>query len=96
MLRYAEGGIGLKDTDVLHRYFKNGVLMTMPSKQSAKLLVMAEIVNRFDEAKVYTEREINELLKPVYADFALIRRYLIDFKLLSRSKDGKEYWVTKQ
>lgn len=86
----------MKGTDAIQRHFKNGVLITMPSKQSGKLLVMEEIVNRFEESKVYTEREINELLKPVYADFALIRRYLIDFKLLSRSKDGKEYWVTKQ
>ena len=76
------------------RFFENGVLKTIPSKHTAKLQVMEAIAAQFDKEKVYSEKEINELLKPIYPDFAIIRRYLIDYKLLNRSKDGKEYWVT--
>ena len=35
-----------------------------------------------------SEWELNELLKPMYEDFVELRRYLVDYKLLNRSRDG--------
>lgn len=39
--------------------------------------------------------EVNEILRPVYDDFVLLRRYLIDYKFLTREKDGSCYYVNK-
>lgn len=53
------------------------------------------IATLFDENKKYSEVEVNEILKPVYDDFVLLRRYLIDYKFLTREKDGSCYYVNK-
>lgn len=79
---------------VEERFFENGILKAIPSKHTYKIQVMELIVTHFDTGQRYSEKEVNEVLKPIYHDFAIIRRYLIDYKLLSRSKDGREYWVT--
>ncbi|WP_236719720.1 DUF2087 domain-containing protein [Neobacillus mesonae] len=33
------------------------------------------------------------MLKSIYADFATIRRYLIEYGFMDRSKDCMKYWV---
>ncbi|WP_434060193.1 DUF2087 domain-containing protein [Peribacillus simplex] len=47
----------------------------------------------FQKGKYYTEKEVNEVLKDIFDDFVMIRRYLIDYKLLNRNKEGTRYWV---
>lgn len=81
---------------VLSTYFKQGTdgrLDTFPSKEKRKLIVLQNIVNRFDFNKKYSEKEINETLKTIYSDFATIRRYLIEYGFMERSKDCTEYWI---
>ncbi|SQA12797.1 Uncharacterized protein conserved in bacteria (DUF2087) [Streptobacillus moniliformis] len=37
----------------------------------------------------YTEKEINEILKEYFDDYAVLRRYLIDFKYLKEIRMEK-------
>ncbi|MBD3109754.1 DUF2087 domain-containing protein [Bacillus sp. AGMB 02131] len=81
---------------VLATYFKdglNGMLSTFPSKEKRKIIVLQHILPRFDRNKKYSEKEINDVLKSIYHDFATIRRYLIEYGFMERSKDCTEYWV---
>ncbi|GIN74195.1 transcriptional regulator [Bacillus sp. J14TS2] len=81
---------------ILSTYFKEGLdgpLDTFPSKEKRKLIVLQNIMTQFEGNTVYTEKEINHILKPIYSDFATIRRYLIEYGFMKRSKDGTEYWV---
>ncbi|WP_035512520.1 DUF2087 domain-containing protein [Halalkalibacillus halophilus] len=81
---------------ILSTYFKDGLdgkLSNFPSKEKRKLVVLREIMNRFDQGKTYTEKEVNEQLKQAHDDFATIRRYLIEYGFMDRSKDCTEYWV---
>lgn len=81
---------------ILITYFKEGLdgpLSIFPSKEKRKLIVLQHILTKFEKGKIYTEREINEVLKNIYDDFATIRRYLIEYGFLDRNKDGSEYWV---
>ena len=43
----------------------------------------------------YTEREVNEIIQPIYADYVTIRRYLISYGLMNRTRNGSEYWLTE-
>lgn len=70
-------------------------LNVLPKKQNKKIAVLNMIATLFDENKKYSEVEVNEILKPVYDDFVLLRRYLIDYKFLTREKDGSCYYVNK-
>ncbi|WP_370453212.1 DUF2087 domain-containing protein [Oceanobacillus sp. CFH 90083] len=83
---------------VLSTYFKEGLdgqLDKFPSKEKRKLIVLQNIMTHFELNKVYSEKEINHILTPVYSDFVTIRRYLIEYGFMERSKDGMEYWVKK-
>ena len=42
------------------------------------------------------EKEINDLLAMIYPDFATIRRFLIDYRFMTRSVDGKQYWIESE
>lgn len=81
---------------VLSTYFKQGAdgrLDTFPSKEKRKLIVLQNILKRFESNRIYSEKEINEILKLIYSDFATIRRYLIEYGFMDRSKDCSEYWI---
>ncbi|MEK4129388.1 DUF2087 domain-containing protein [Solibacillus sp. FSL W8-0474] len=81
---------------VLTTYFKNGLdggIETIPSKKKKKLIILQHILKRFEEGKHYHEKEVNEILKTVNADFVSLRRHLIEYGFMERSNDGSEYWL---
>ena len=80
----------------LKTYFKNGLdagIETIPSKEKKKLIILQHILTRFDKEKHYSEKEVNEILKGVHADFVSLRRHLIEYGFMERSNDGSSYWV---
>ena len=70
-----------------------GPLKTFSIKEKHKLVVLQEIVKRFQGEHTYTEKEINQILKLVYHDFVTLRRYLIEYGFLDRTPDGSQYWL---
>lgn len=81
---------------ILANYFKSGKdgeLDVFPSKEKRKLIVLENIVNHFNLERIYSEKEVNEILKPIYTDFAIIRRSLIDYDFMERNQDCTEYWI---
>jgi len=78
---------------VLNIYFKEEQLIQIPKKEKKRVVILLYISRKFQKNKYYTEKEVNEILKGVYEDFVIIRRYLIDYKLLNRNKEGTKYWV---
>ena len=79
---------------VLKTYFKNGLegqLETIPSKEKKKLIILQQIVKRFEAGKTYSEKEVNEILKTAHADFVSLRRHLIEYGFMNRNNDGSEY-----
>jgi hypothetical protein len=69
------------------------ILKTIPAKEKKKYILLCIIIHQFTKDRIYTEKEVNLILKPIAEDYVLIRRYLIDYKFLSRTTDGKEYWL---
>lgn len=78
---------------VLNIYFKEERLIQIPKKEKKRVVILLYISRKFQKNTYYTEKEVNEILKDVFEDFAMIRRYLIDYKLLNRNKEGTKYWV---
>lgn len=71
----------------------DGRLKTLDIKEKSKLVVLREIAKRFEAERVYSEKEVNEILKTAYDDFVALRRYLIDYGFLDRKPDGSRYWL---
>ncbi|MEW9698681.1 DUF2087 domain-containing protein [Paenibacillus sp. SI8] len=81
---------------IVQKYFPEGVtgsLTTFSLQEKHKLVVLREIAKRFEADRLYSEKEINEILKEAYHDFVTLRRYLIEYGFLDRKEDGSEYWL---
>lgn len=71
-------------------------LRLFPPKQKKKYIVLELISAMFEKDKIYTEKELNLLLKEIYPDFVTLRRGLIDYNFFLREKDCSKYWVNKK
>jgi DNA-binding CsgD family transcriptional regulator len=84
--------------DTTHTYFPEGPegpLRDFPAKEKRKLVVLMQLAKRFAPDRRYTEKEVNEVLKAAWPDFATLRRYLIEYGFLDRERDGSAYWVKR-
>ncbi|MDD3777159.1 MAG: DUF2087 domain-containing protein [Actinomycetota bacterium] len=81
---------------IIEKYFPQGTggkIKNFPPKEKIRLIIVSEIAQRFTRGTFYTEKEVNEILKPVHDDYVLIRRYLIEYGFLERKADGSRYWL---
>ncbi len=83
---------------ILQMYFPEGLdgpLELFPKKEKRKLVILQHLSKRFELNRIYTEKEVNEILKGAYDDYVTLRRYLIEYGFLERKEDGSAYWVKK-
>ena len=78
---------------VLAQFDARGRLVRWPRKLSVQRLAMWVLWTQFDGKRVYTEREVNEVIKRwhTWGDHVTLRRELIDHQLLTRKSDCSEY-----
>lgn len=77
----------------LAQFDPHGRLVRWPNKYSVQRLAMWVLWMQFDGRRVYSEREVNQVLKAwhLYGDHVTLRRELINDRLLTRKPDGSEY-----
>lgn len=77
----------------LAQFDSQGRLMRWPVKFSVQKLVMWVLWTHFDAERVYTEAEVNTVLKAanMFFDHVTLRRELINHRLMSRKSDCSEY-----
>ncbi len=82
---------------VITNYFKveNGIeiLSTLPSKEKKKVIVLNYIMKNFKASRKYDHKQIKQKLEMIYFDYATIRRHLVDYGFMERTRDCKYYWV---
>ncbi|WP_391572831.1 DUF2087 domain-containing protein [Cohnella sp.] len=81
---------------VLDAYFpdgRDGKLSKFSIKEKHKVIVLTELAKRFENGRVYSEKEVNEILLTAYEDYAVLRRYLIEYGFMDRELDGSAYWL---
>ena len=66
-------------------------LKNFPKKEKRKIVVLTKISEELELGKIYTEKELNNILKEIYDDYAVIRRYLIEYGFMDRTNDCKDY-----
>ncbi|WP_076758445.1 DUF2087 domain-containing protein [Edaphobacillus lindanitolerans] len=69
----------------------DGPLDVFPAKEKKKWIVACHLAARFETGREYTESEVNETIKEAYPDFATIRRFMIDYRLMERDGNGHRY-----
>ncbi len=84
-----------EERDVLREFTHNGKLTNLPRQQKRLFPILRWLATKFEIDRLYTEREINAVLKEAYAhDFVSLRRDLVDFQYLRRELNGTKYWAT--
>lgn len=73
---------------------EHGTLKQFPAKEKKKIIVLCEIMKNFKKEQVYSETEVNRILKRIYEeDYVTIRRALIEYGFMDRSDDCRGYRV---
>ena len=79
------------DPDVVARTLKSfivdGRIKTIPAKLSRRIIIARWLAQRFEIDVPYTEREVNAIIQAHHADFATLRREMIDHGFLVRKDD---------
>ena len=78
--------------DGVEHFYRDGKLLSMPAKHAKRHAVMLRFLSLFEPGRTYGEREVKEMILPVWPDYADVRRYLCDAGLLRRTADGRTYW----
>lgn len=73
---------------LVDRLFTDGRIERVPAKRKVRAAVLLEVLSRFEPGRVYAEPEVNEVLLGVHADFAYLRRELVNYRYLER-QDGR-------
>ncbi len=80
------------------RFLDNdGRVKQWPSKHADKLLVLAYLATKFDLAEIYSEADVNGVLKQwhTFGDWSMLRRDLCDYGFLERNTDGSDYKLAR-
>jgi DNA-binding transcriptional ArsR family regulator len=83
------------DQQVLREHTTGGVLVRLPVRQQKKLeVILRWLATLFEPEQLYTEAQVNAVLKTVYAeDYVSLRRDLVDFGYLRRDRAGGKYML---
>ena len=74
---------------VLRAFYDYDKLRAIPVQRKKKLICYERIAERFELSRVYEEKEVNEIISSIYADYCTIRRDMISEGILRR--DGGRY-----
>ncbi|WP_242985342.1 DUF2087 domain-containing protein [Vallitalea okinawensis] len=80
--------------EVMEKFIKpDGTLLQLPKKEKDKIIILFHFASLFEYNKKYKEIEVNQVIKSIYDDFVTVRRYLIEYGFMERTKDCSLYWV---
>ena len=68
-------------------------LKVFSSKEKKKIVILRRVIQEFERGRVYSEKQVNQILKDIYGDYAILRRCLVDYGYMDRARDGSKYWV---
>ena len=89
----------LKDFNIELKGFldSNLKLKVWPSKPEKKQSAMEYLASKFEFDKEYEEKEVSEIIRNnhTFNDHPMLRRELINRKLLARTQNGSKYWRIK-
>jgi hypothetical protein len=79
-----------EQAEVLRNFLVDGRLTSIPAQKTKRRVVLDFLSQQFEPGKAYPERDVNMKLGLYHADYAALRRYLVDEEFLER-RDGF-YW----
>ena len=83
--------------EIQEKFFREGKLIAFPKKLKSRQDLFAYLQEELaKKGSIFTEKEVNAFLAEIYDDFAILRRYLVDYGYLSRDQYGLEYRIEEK
>lgn len=75
-----------------------GRLRQWPSRYKVQRMAIALLSQRFEPGREYSEKDANFLIMDghTFADWALLRRSLVDWGFMTRESDGSRYRLSER
>jgi len=70
----------------------DGSIKQLPTQPAKLRVILDYLINAFTPGAVYTEKEVNMIIKRFNPDVSGLRRDLVDAGMLKRERDGSKYW----
>jgi DNA-binding CsgD family transcriptional regulator len=68
-------------------------LKVFSAKEKKKIVILRKIAEQFEKNRQYSEKEVNGILSDIFEDYVTLRRYLIEYGYMERTRDCKTYWL---
>jgi excisionase family DNA binding protein len=73
---------------IINRFMAKGRFEVLPVQYKRRKYILEYILKQFELNRIYTEKEVNEIITRFHDDYCRVRREFIDEKMMNR-KDGK-------
>ena len=70
----------------------DGTIKHIPSKPAKLQVILDYVLQAFTPGVIYTEKEVNSIIRRFHLDTASLRREMIDRGMMQRKSDGSQYW----
>jgi len=67
-------------------FFKDGRLIDIPAQRKKRTFVLERLLEEFEPGRVYSESEVNTILRRFHSDVCTLRREFIMEKMMVRSR----------
>lgn len=85
------------DRKVLKDYLAlDGTIAQLPTHRRKLDVVLCYLADQFELDRIYTEKEVNQIIGALNPDISGLRRDLISTGRLDRERDGSAYWRVQQ
>jgi len=70
----------------------DGTIKQLPHEPGKLQVILDYLLEAFTPGVIYTEKEVNMIIRRFHLDTAGLRRDMIDRGMLQRKSDGSQYW----
>ena len=78
---------------VIEVFFQNGRLVSIPAQRTKRRIILEELARSFEWGRIYSEPEVNAILKQFHEDVSSLRRHLVDEQIMMRERG--RYWLLR-
>ena len=68
----------------------------IPKNNFEKQAILLKLINDFEDNKLYSEQDVNAIIKNYFEDYTTLRRELINFNYMQRNPVSGKYCVVKR
>ncbi|MGE5458096.1 MAG: metalloregulator ArsR/SmtB family transcription factor [Methanococcaceae archaeon] len=79
---------------VLKTFFKRNKIQKLPVQHKKKIIILEELLKKFEPGKKYKEEAVNEIILNHYEDYCTVRRLFIEEGMMQR--ENQVYWINKE